>query len=70
MQNIRTTKSSYELAQQVYKNQKAQLELGGLSYDNLFNTQSSLSNAESNYVSAVYQFMTAKLNYEAATGQL
>lgn len=69
-ENLQTTKASYELSQQVYKNQKAQLELGSFSYDALLTTEASLFKAENNYVAAVYQFMTAKLNYEVAAGKL
>ncbi len=68
IQNLQTAKASYDLAQQVYKNQSDQLELGGLSYDQLFNTESSLASSESNYISAVYQCMIAKLNYDIAIG--
>lgn len=70
LKNLSTTQSSYKLAQQIYENEKNQLALGALTYDILLNTEASLNKAEGNYISAVYQYMTAKLNYDVALGRL
>jgi outer membrane protein len=70
LQNLQRAKSSYDLAQRVYKNQQQQLTLGAFSYDNVLNTEISLNGAERNYITATYDYMVTKLNYDVATGVL
>lgn len=68
--NLHTTKENYNLSRQVYENEQQQLALGDLSYDTILNTEATLIKTESNYISAVYQYMVARLNYLLAIGKL
>ncbi|WP_345948927.1 TolC family protein [Mucilaginibacter sp. PAMB04274] len=70
IQNVRRADNSFKLAQRVYENQEKQLALGAFSYDSLLNTESSVLNAERNYIKSVYDYFISRLNYEIAIGGL
>jgi outer membrane protein TolC len=44
--------------------------LGVFRYSDLLDTEKSLSNAEQNYIKAVYDYLIAQLQYEKAVGAL
>jgi len=69
-QNMQATQGNYELSKSIYENQQQQFALGSFQYNNLLDTEKSLSTAEQNYVKGVYDFLLAKLNYQKATGHL
>jgi len=68
--NLQTTKKNYQLSEEVFNTQKQQYELGSFQYIDLLNTEKSIHDAQQNYVSAIYDLLIAKLNYEKAIGDL
>jgi outer membrane protein TolC len=67
-QNLETAKANYLLSQNVYNLKKLQYDSGSFSYEKLLDTEKSLSATEQEYVSAVYSFLIAKINYQKAIG--
>jgi len=67
-QNLETAKDNYLLSQKVYELKKQQYDSGSLSYEKLLDTEKSLSATEQEYISAVYSFLIAKINYLKAIG--
>jgi len=47
---------------------KRQYNTGAFSYQKLLDTEKSLSTAEQEYISAVYDFLIAKISYQKAVG--
>jgi outer membrane protein TolC len=70
LQNVQTTKRNYELSNIIYKNQQQQFAAGAFEYNNLLDTEKSLSTAEQNYIRAVYDCLLAKINLQKASGSL
>jgi outer membrane protein TolC len=70
LQNMQSTKTNYALSKKIYKNQQQQFALGVFRYSDLLDTEKSLSNAEQNYIKAVYDYLIAQLQYEKAVGAL
>jgi outer membrane protein len=68
LQNMKTTKSNYDLSKIIYENQKQQYNLGSLQYSNLLDTDRSLNTTEQNYIKAVYDYLLANINYQKAIG--
>lgn len=68
--NYARSKKNYELSQQIYNNQKQQLELGAFSYDAILDTENSVTNAEKNFIQASYNYIVAQLEYDIAIGKL
>jgi outer membrane protein TolC len=66
--NLETAKNNYLLSQKVYKLKKQQYDLGSFSYEKLLDTEKSLSATEQEYISAVYNFLIAKISYQMAVG--
>jgi outer membrane protein len=69
-QNVEVAKDNYQLSLRVYQLKKQQYGLGSFSYENLLDTEKSLSTAEQSYITAVYDFMVEKINFQKATGSL
>lgn len=69
-QNMKSTKSNYNLSQTIYKNQQQQFALGAFQFSDLLDTEKSLHTAEQNYVQTVYDYLVAEINYEKAIGAL
>ena len=67
-QNLETAKDNYLLSQKVYELKKQQYDSGSFSYEKLLDTEKSLSATEQEYISAVYSFLIAKINYLKAIG--
>ncbi|MGF7025029.1 TolC family protein [Sphingobacterium sp. HSC-15S19] len=70
LENYAKAKKNYTLAQQIFQNQKAQMNLGSFSYEKVLNTENSVLIAEKNYIQASYEYMTAVLSYDIAIGKL
>ncbi len=66
--NLETAKANYLLSQKVYNLKKLQYDSGSFSYEKLLDTEKSLSATEQEYISAVYSFLIAKINYQKANG--
>jgi outer membrane protein len=67
-QNLVTAKNNYLLSQKVYFLKKQQYNSGSFSYEKLLDTEKSLSATEQEYISAVYSYLIAKINYQKAVG--
>lgn len=63
-------KKNMSLAENVYNQTKKKYELGLASNTDLTNTQTDLRTAQSNYISALYDGIIARVNFLKATGQL
>ncbi|RFM25949.1 TolC family protein [Deminuibacter soli] len=63
-------KRNMTLAANVYNQTKKKYELGLASSTDLTNAQTDLRTSESNYISALYDGIIARVNYLKATGQL
>lgn len=66
--NLLVAKDNYMLSQRVYELKKQQFNLGSFSYEKLLDTEKSLSATEQDYITAVYDFLMAKINYQKAIG--
>ena len=67
-QNLTVTNDNYLLSQKIYELKKQQYSLGSFSYEKLLDTEKSLSTTEQEYITGVYDFLIAKINYQKATG--
>jgi outer membrane protein TolC len=68
--NMQTTRDNYTLSGKIYQNQQQQFKLGMFQYRDLLDTARSLSQAERQYVEAVYAYLMAKIAYQEAVGIL
>jgi len=66
--NLSTATENYVLSQKVYELKKLQFGAGSFSYDELLNTEKSLNTTEQEYITAVYNFLIADINYHKALG--
>ena len=66
--NMQITKKNYELSDTIYQNQQQQFALGAFQYSSLLDAGRTVSTAEQNYISAVYDYLLATLTYQRATG--
>lgn len=67
-QNLTVAYDNYLLSQKVYELKKQQYSLGSFSYEKLLDTEKSLSTTEQEYITGVYDFLIAKINYQKAIG--
>lgn len=67
-ENFIVTDHNYKLSQKVYELNKQQNNLGSFSYEKLMDTEKSLSATEEEYITSVYNFLIAKINYHKAVG--
>ncbi len=67
-QNLAVACDNYFLSQKVYELKKQQYSLGSFSYEKLLDTEKSLSTTEQEYITDVYDFLIAKINYQKALG--
>jgi outer membrane protein len=67
-QNLETAKDNYLLSQKVHELKKQQYDSGSFSYEKLLDTEKSLNNTEQEYITAVYSYLIAKINYQRAVG--
>ncbi len=66
--NLSVAKDNYTLSQRVYELKKQQFNLGSFSYEKLLDTEKSLAATEQDYITAVYDFLIARINYHKAIG--
>jgi outer membrane protein len=66
--NLQESQNNYNLSQKLYELKKQQYGLGSFSYENLLDTEKSLSTSEQEYITAVYDLLIAKINYQKAIG--
>jgi outer membrane protein len=67
---IDSQKKNIELAEQVYRTTKLKYEQGLGSNQEIYNAQSELKVAQNNYYSALYDAISAKIDYLKAAGKL
>ena len=67
-QNLTVANDNYLLSQKVYELNKLQYSLGSFSYEKLLDTEKSLSTTEQEYITGVYDFLIAMINYQKAIG--
>ena len=67
-QNLTVANDNYLLSQKIYELKKQQYSLGSFLYEKLLDTEKSLSTTEQEYITGVYDFLIAKINYQKATG--
>ena len=67
-QNLAVAKDNYLLSQKVYELKKQQYNSGSFSYEKLLDTEKSFSAAEQEYITAVYAYQVATINYHKALG--
>lgn len=67
-QNLEIAKDNYLLSQKVHELKKQQYDSGSFSYEKLLDTEKSLNNTEQEYITAVYSYLIAKINYQRAVG--
>lgn len=68
--SLNTQKKNMELAKGVYETSKKKYEEGIGSYLEVLNAETSLKEAQTNYISALYDAVIANIDYSKATGTL
>lgn len=68
--NLNDTRANLELARQILETDRLRYEKGVLLLSDLKNSEYSLQNAETNYLSSIYNFLLASLRYQKAAGGL
>ena len=67
--NLEYAQDNYRLAEQVFKVNQQKYALGGLLYNDLLDTEKSLSEAENNVLSNTYDLLIAKVRWQKAKGE-
>lgn len=67
--NSEYAKANYRLAEQVYLVSHQKYELGGLLYNDLLDSEKSLSDAENNMLISTYDLLIAKVGWQRAKGE-
>lgn len=70
LQSLRRNQQTYFLAQKIYQNQKHQMSIGTLSYNDLLNTELSVGTTEHDYISALHSYLLARLVLDSLTENL
>lgn len=65
-----TQKKNIELAEKVYNSSKKKFEQGLGNNQEIYNAQAELKVAQTNYYSAIYDAISAKIDWQKATGKL
>jgi outer membrane protein len=68
LDNLAEAGKNYQLSQTIYQNQLKQFDLGSFQYNNLLDTEKSISTVEQNYITAVYDYLNATINLQKANG--
>ncbi|MEI3800244.1 MULTISPECIES: TolC family protein [unclassified Chitinophaga] len=66
--NMQTTRKNYDLSEKIYRQQQQEFAVGSFAYNNLLETERSISTAEQQYIKAQYDYLMAQINYNKATG--
>lgn len=67
---LKISKNNLELSRKLNIEQLKLYKIGTVSYSSVLETETAITTAEQNYLTAVYDFLLAKLNYEKAVGKL
>jgi outer membrane protein len=67
--NLEYAQDNYRLAEQVYQVNLQKYDLGGLLYNDLLDTEKSLSEAENNILTNTYDLLIAKVRWQRAKGE-
>jgi outer membrane protein len=67
--NLQYAQENYRLAEQVYQVSIKKYELGGMLYNDLLDTERSLSEAENNILTNTYDLLVAKVRWQKAKGE-
>ena len=66
--NIKSSKMSYDVSNELYGQQIKQFALGGLLYTNILDTERSINMSEQNYIKSIYEYFVPKISFNKATG--
>ena len=66
--NMQTTRKNYDLSEKIYRQQQKEFALGSFAYNNLLETERSISNVEQQYIKAEYDYLMAQIKYNKAIG--
>jgi len=66
--NVETTRRNYDLSEKIYKQQQKEFTLGSFAYNNLLETERSISSAEQQYIKSQYDYLMARIKYKKAMG--
>jgi outer membrane protein len=67
--NLQYAQENYRLAEEVYQVSIQKYELGGMLYNDLLDTEKSLSEAENNILTNTYDLLIAKVRWQKAKGE-
>jgi outer membrane protein len=66
--NMQTTRSNYDLSEKIYQQQQREFALGSFAYNNLLETERSISAVEQQYIKTQYDYLMAQIKYKKAIG--
>lgn len=66
--NMQTTRKNYDLSEKIYQQQQKEFALGSFAYNNLLETERSISNVEQQYIKTQYDYLMAQIKYKKAIG--
>lgn len=66
--NMQTTRKNVDLSERIYQQQQQAFALGSFAYNNLLETERSISNVEQQYIKTQYDYLMAQIRYNKATG--
>jgi outer membrane protein len=67
--NLEFAQDNYRLAEQVFKVNQQKYTLGSLLYTDLLDTEKSLSEAENNLLTNIYDVLVAKVRFQKSKGE-
>ena len=67
--NLEFAQDNYRLAEQVFNVNQQKYTLGGLLYNDLLDTEKSLSEAEDNILNSTYDLLIAKVRWQRVKGE-
>ncbi|MGO4292505.1 TolC family protein [Chitinophaga sp. RAB17] len=66
--NMQTTRRNYDLSEKIYQQQQKEFALGSFAYNNLLETERSISSVEQQYIKTQYDYLMAQIKYKKAIG--
>jgi outer membrane protein len=66
--NMQTTRRNYDLSEKIYQQQQKEFALGSFAYNNLLETERSISSVEQQYIKTQYDYLMAQIKYQKAIG--
>ena len=67
--NLTIAQDNYLLSRKICEQKKNQYTVGSFSYEKLIEIENTLNDTENNYISAVYDFLVAKIEYQQSLGE-